>query len=234
MKLRNITPVQALALIAAAAGCGFEPIFSPLETGEQEDRIIGYRFEMAKSSTAGNQRRSSATWMLGGLGGGAVPPQSTSLTEATPLRRGDPKVSKPASAVDLAAPGEGDFIYSENGGSPMVVAVRPSNDTDDFGNDFFGNVEETPTTQIYALGDSLGSDKQERTQGSVELQELVTQALAMAELRTKENPQMAFHEATRALVVKGTVEQHEIIQQAVSAMIESRSASSSKGLNPGR
>ncbi|MEQ1852096.1 MAG: hypothetical protein ABMA01_10955 [Chthoniobacteraceae bacterium] len=49
--LRGVTPVQALALVAAAADCTFRPIFAPDEKAGQKTVIIGYRIE---SPSAGN------------------------------------------------------------------------------------------------------------------------------------------------------------------------------------
>jgi hypothetical protein len=53
MRLRGVSPAQALALIAAAAGCDLEPLFAPPEQGGPTDeagnsafalqKIIGYR-----------------------------------------------------------------------------------------------------------------------------------------------------------------------------------------------
>jgi hypothetical protein len=60
MRLRQVSPVQALALVAAAAGCSLETIFSPAEEiaesqahGGSSKRfsIIGYRIVLASDST---------------------------------------------------------------------------------------------------------------------------------------------------------------------------------------
>jgi len=62
MHLRSVSPVQALALVAAAAGCSLESIVAPAEkTGETAESaafgsskplpIIGYRIVMASDST---------------------------------------------------------------------------------------------------------------------------------------------------------------------------------------
>jgi hypothetical protein len=54
LRLRGVEPVEALALIAAAAGCKLEPIFAPKETPEAVgQRVIGYRFEMDATADAG-------------------------------------------------------------------------------------------------------------------------------------------------------------------------------------
>jgi hypothetical protein len=53
LRLRAVEPVEALALLAAAAGCKLEPIFAPKETPEAVgQRAVGYRFEMDATAAA--------------------------------------------------------------------------------------------------------------------------------------------------------------------------------------
>ncbi len=51
LRLRNVTPIQALTLIASAAGCSLEKIYSPGQ--ESESAIIGYRVVAAPAFAAG-------------------------------------------------------------------------------------------------------------------------------------------------------------------------------------
>ena len=52
LTLRRVTPVQALALVSAAAGCTFQPIFAPDEKAGQKTMIIGYRIVLPGAANA--------------------------------------------------------------------------------------------------------------------------------------------------------------------------------------
>jgi hypothetical protein len=74
--------------------------------------------------------------------------------------------------------------------------------------------------RVYALGAIFGGDEAQRHKQQDELQKLVAVALEQAELRSGNSPQLSFHAGSRALIAKATSEQHEIIQQIITAMKE--------------
>jgi PDZ domain len=85
MRLRGVSPAQALALVAAAAGCDLEPLFAPPERDGPTDeagnsdfalqKIIGYRMTLRTKygyattpSAAANAAYVSQSEELGGVG----------------------------------------------------------------------------------------------------------------------------------------------------------------------
>ncbi|MFN0126204.1 MAG: hypothetical protein ACKV19_05910 [Verrucomicrobiales bacterium] len=198
--LRDVTPVQALALVVAAAGCSFKPIMAPEETADQKPMIIGYKIELQPASgfgsTGGNPYGSSG-------GGSGTTSRTLFPTSATSRDTSIPRVR----VVDnLRAP------ESPNHGPRTAVpsadpAANPAG---------MGETDDKPFVRVYAIGFIMtGTDKETVTKVE-NVQDLIRTSLNMAKLDL--NPDLNIHQRTGALIVKATTAQHEIIEQAVNAI----------------
>jgi hypothetical protein len=206
LRLRDVSPVQALALVATAAGCTIEPILAPKEAGaptQSDDRIIGYRVSLAATP------RAVPPGMLGVVMNRAIEPSAlmSSALPGTAARRikvvdGDPASNAGPSTAPSApqsASANANGLITESQTNASAVAG--------------------PTVRVYALGGFLRGDPNQMKEKQVALQTLVEEAMERAELPTN-SLTLSFHSGTKALIVKGTAAQHEIIGQVITAMKE--------------
>lgn len=221
LRLRQVSPVQALALVAVAADCSLQAIFAPEETADQKPTIIGYRFELTKSDTAANSFQSSGSSMLGSAGEAAG--GMTGATKTSEQIHG-PRTAAGAPAPRPERPKYADMMAVGSSGppGPTVIAIRPANSSEN------GSAADPsadgPVTRIYALRGILKGDDNETVVAQKRLTELVHQSIDEAGLHSEDRPVLSLHAASKALIVKATAAQHEIIQQAIAAMKENADA----------
>ena len=216
LTLRGVNTVQALALVAAAAGCTFQPIFSPDEKAGQERLVIGYRIELQAASGSGKasdgrpmntssmNTPSSQFWSsvspFGSSGGSGVPSASTGGASIARVRVVDDKVLSGgmSSGSDRSRVPKNSF--AEPAGMPVD--------------------NNQPFVRVYAIGFIMTGTDEEKGSKMSNLQDLIGQALNQAKLDL--NPGIDFHVKTGALLSKATAAQHEIIGQVVQAMKENQ------------
>ena len=119
--LRDVTPVQGLALVAAAAGCTFKPIMAPEEKAGQEPMIIGYKIELQPSSGFG----STGGNLFGSMGVGSGTPSKTSYpTSATSRDTSIPRVRVVDDLVMSGSPTQGPRASNLSGDPVAKQAAR--------------------------------------------------------------------------------------------------------------
>jgi hypothetical protein len=190
LRMRDVSPVQALALVATAAGCTIEPILAPKEAGaptQGEDKIIGYRISVA-----------------------ATPRQVPSTLQSS---------STPATAPRKIKVMDADAGSNANSSAPPASPQNASAKTSFTDLNPNAAALAGPTVRVYALGAFLRGDSNQMKEKQVALQTLVEEAMNHAGLPT-ESLTLSFHPGTKALIVKGTAAQHEIIGQVITAMKE--------------
>ncbi len=205
-RLTGVTPVQAVALACAAAGCTLEPIYAPAEEAVLPGasgpvnlgKVIGYRIVRASASGADFFVSRTPTATVTQRGGGGVP--------------------KGGGGGDMAPGAQSPF----GGGRERLMSSpqsAPSADTTE------------RVVRVYALGSLLARSGEN---GSVEThetqkrrdqliratEELIGQTLAQANLTAAKSPDLAFNDSLRVLVAKATAAQHEIISQIIQALKE--------------
>ncbi len=219
--LRGVTPIQTLTLVASAAGCTLEPVVGVREEGDESkkqndslqksdpSRIIGYRIMLSKPAQAGSG-------MGAGMPGSATPyPWSGGevhiMDEARP---GLPSVDATEARLSLDPAA---------GASESISFVAPGGSSGRMSHDELRAIEKAATTRlvrVYGLGAALAGTGKEGTEKEGRCADLIQQAIALAELDSKPQPELSFHSELGALIVKATVAQHEIIEQAVKALKE--------------
>jgi hypothetical protein len=230
LRLRQVSPVQALALVAAAAGCKLDPIEAPdtvlsgdpaipgdpFASRPSARQIIGYRLMMTpeggmapvtrypqlhktKDSAEPNNLR----------GSGTARPSAGFGTASSGL--GPIKVVEPA--TNFPNPKQGGFAQTSG---PFTANEAPPIFPEPKGT----QAAEDSTVRIYALGAVLRGEPKEMEEKQKAVQNLVAEALERGALGGDRPPLLSFHTATRALIVKGSASQHEIIQQIIAAMKE--------------
>ncbi len=202
-RLTGVTPVQAVALACAAAGCTMEPIYAPAEEAAlpgasgpvNPGKVIGYRIVRGSAS-----------------GGDSFGSRIPNATVTQPAGGGASK----GGAGGNTAPGAASSRRNSLMPSPQSA---PSAE----------NAERV--VRVYALGALLprsgenGSVETHETQKRRDqliraTQELIGQTLAQAELNAPKSPDLSFNEGLRVLVAKATAAQHEIISQVIQALKE--------------
>jgi hypothetical protein len=220
LRLRDVTPVQALTLVAAASGCTLQPIPAPKESADSprsEDRIIGWQFMVHPSRT---QYGYTGTRSALPKPAPAKQVQESSLTVLDAKPRPEPTTI--GGAFGAAAQKSTD-IYGAG-----AVAGGMGSDDAMRGIAFIAPVAaDTPTVRIYALGSVMRGGASEMKEQEVGLQTLLAEALDHAKLGG-EAPVLSFHSASKALIVKGTAAQHDIVTQILTAMKENDSANPNK------
>lgn len=244
MRLRQVTPVQALALVAAAAGCTLQPISAPVEAvsgqplppaspfppgpgvGGDEYKIIGYRFEVVEKPVPVTRSTSASVRGSEGL------PSSDLFTAP----RKEPASVPPQRMLSIMGvnPG-GPFIVERNSAehpnpaasttTPNVsLSVTPGNISPHSA----ANAEE-PSVRVYALGTFLRGTPEEMKDKQVQLQDLIGSALNLGTTQGKDDPSLSFHTGTKTLIVKASAAQHDVISQIVTALKENEAADSAVG-----
>lgn len=211
LTLRGVTPVQALALVAAAAGCTFQPIFAPDERAGQERMIIGYRIELQAASGSGKasdgrpmNTPSSQFWSSVSPFGSSGGSSGTSASTGGLLPRVqvvDPNASRgTSSSNDRSRVPKNSF--PDQPGNPAGVPVDNNQ----------------PFVRVYGIGFIMTGREEEKGAKLKSLEDLIRRALNQAKLDL--NPGIDFHVETGALLSKATAAQQEIIEQVVQAMKE--------------
>lgn len=195
-RLTGVTPVQAVALACAAAGCKMEPIYAPDEgtsSSEAVQKVIGYRIVRASASGGDsfgiripNTTRPAGGVASKGEAGGSMAP-------VAPSSRRNSLMSSPKSASSADTTERVVRVYALGSLIPRLGEN--------------GSVE-THETQ------------KRRDQLIRATEELIGQTLAQAELNAAKSPDLSFNEGLRVLVAKATAAQHEIISQVIQALKE--------------
>ena len=113
----------------------------------------------------------------------------------------------PAPGFEPPGVPEGTFQLSGNGSSGgfSVYSVGPG----------AAPASNQPIVRVYALGVILtGLDAQASDQKQKDMELLITEALERGS-SSKEKPELSFHRATKALIVKGTPAQQDIVAQTI-------------------
>lgn len=213
LTLRAVTPVQALALVAAAAGCTFQPIFGPDEKAGQERVIIGYRIELqaGSGSDGASAGRSSMNTPASQFWSWVLPFGSSGSASGS---------SQPRPNVQVVSPNSTGGMSSGNDRSRAPRNSFP----DQPGNPAGMPVENNqPFVRVYAIGVIMTGTDAEKGAKVKNLEDLILTSLNMAKLDL--NPGLNVHEKTGALMAKATAAQHEIIEQVVQAMKENATQS---------
>lgn len=197
LTLRRVTPVQALALVAAAADCSFRPIFAPDEKAGQKVMIIGYRIEPQAASGSGKTSDGRSLNTPGSPSGSAG--ASSGSSQSRPNLQ----------VVDPNAPG---------GTLPGIARTRvPKNS---FGEPAGMPVDNNqPFVRVYAIGFIKNGTDAEVGKKMKDLEEVLAQTLIQAGLH-EANPNHNFHVRTGTFMAKATAAQHEIIEQVIKAINE--------------
>jgi hypothetical protein len=227
MRLRQVNPVQALALVSAAAGCTLQPISAPVENAghgeaappaDAEPRIIGYRIEMADKLVPAT-RNPNLSLVAPHR---AVPEYRVMKTQyaEAPVVVG----VNPAGpfVLDVAAaqttPTSASRPEPENSITPAVMLggqVQPA-----------AAKANEPSVRVYAVGAYMRGSPEEMKEKQVQLEVLIHSGLDLASVQGNGGPSMSFHAGTKTLIVKATAAQHDIISQIVTALKENEAAGS--------
>ncbi len=226
-RMAGVTPVQAVALVCAAAGCTLEPIYAPAEEAVlpgasgpvNPGKVIGYRIDRASTPGGDTMAGGYPTETVTQPGGGGV----------SKGMYGDAMVSRGGEVTQLAGGGA-----LKGGGGGNMAPVAPSSRR----NSLMSSPQSAPSAdttervvRVYALGSLLARTGEN---GSVETpetqkrrdqliratEELISQTLAQAELKAAKSPDLSFNEGLRVLIGKATAAQHEIILQIIQALKE--------------
>ena len=213
LRVRDVTPVQALSLVAVASGCTLEPIYAPIEPGNAEGgAIIGYEFRSA----------ATGTMVLNGPVDPFAPRATRTAAAPLPQAMPNPLLNTATFTADKPAP-NATLKVADDATTTSTRNEPPSNVRAYTGYTVLNTKEaplNAPIVRVYAMGPFMrGSSGDEIKEKQVSLQMLVLEAMEHAELKG-ERPVLSFHDATKALIVKGTTAQHEIIDQIISAMKE--------------
>lgn len=79
---------------------------------------------------------------------------------------------------------------------------------------------DAPIVRIYALGAILSGDEEQMREKESNFETLVSDAISLADAKASSQPKLYFHVGSRVLVAKATAKQHDIIDQAISALKE--------------
>lgn len=246
MRLTGVSPVQAVALVCAAAGCAIEPIYAPAEEAvlpgasgpANPGKVIGYRIVRESAKMSGisfaeikptQQIQSTVT---------AAKAKLQTLRET--LSANHPSVEaaemelvrllrmlEQAGSVTLphvkAITGSDSFARAD-GGLTAISGADPSagsgGDTDSTDATVKPPDADQKITRVYALRGILGEGKDYgRKQEACEV--LINEALRAAGVdKTKESPGLSFHQDSRVLLVKATAAQQDIVLQIIEALKE--------------
>jgi hypothetical protein len=211
VQLRNVTPVQALALLAAAAGCTLEPITAP-KTGTyvegEDDKVIGYRFTTTPITQITYGGKMPRTSMVPNSSARPKPGGGLMLVEnpgAAPNL-----IRVPGAEANLYGSVSRDQPVSPVAELPLAAGTPTSQPAK----------PDEPTVRVYALGAVLRGNSDEMKQKEAGVLSLIQEALERAELLSSAQPNVSFHSGSKTLIVKANSAQHEIIDQIMKALKE--------------
>lgn len=235
LRLMDVGAVDALTLIAAAAGCKLEVVESIQPSGK-ESKIIGYKFVRVATlaNAPGIMGGSSSSFAHGNAGfTAAVPPgvmtsrviapgsamgpatvafqaqgAAPGMSGATAITTVTSSSSPQAALRDL----QGQLTrFQETLGEqhPQVLAIkRQIEATERLDAEF-------PVTRVYALGDILTGDSQTRSIQMSTLSNTINDVLKQEGIA---GVQLKFHDGAKVLVIKASESAHGLISQVIEAL----------------
>lgn len=239
MRLTGVSPVQAVALACAAAGCALEPIYAPAEEAvlpgatawEKPAKAIGYRVvrDAAKMSGFG----SNAVYQLPQLASDISASEAKLQSLRQTLSANHPSVVAAENEhvrllrmQEQTGPANRPSRISSAGNpltGPAPTGTGPTDATS-------GSVKPADADQkivrVYRLGAAMveraGESPEEQKRKAIlvaETEELIGQTLGTAGLDNT-SPNLSFHRGLGVLVAKASMAQHELIEQVVKALRE--------------
>jgi hypothetical protein len=228
LKMVNVTPLDALGLVAEVAGCSLEPIYSAEQTGP---KVIGYRVVGPRAEPTPRPAASAvAAGTLSIVGTGKIEPKSGALVVARDSATGTLRLSgvntytgETNVVTGSAAPGfkAGNLVFNSN-------ETKPPSENDPSASASATALDNSkPLVRVYTLGAAIvgrpGESEEEMKRKAIlvsEIEELIRQTLDTAGLdHTSLN--LSFHRGLGVLVAKASMAQHEMIEQVVKALRES-------------
>ena len=217
-RLTGVTPVQAVALACAAAGCKMEPIFAPAEEAVLPDAEALYNAYQPIYAPAKEAALPGASGPVnpGKVIGYRIVRASASGGDSFGSRI--PNATRPAGGG--ASKGEAGGNTAPGAASSRRNSLMPSPQSAPSAE----NAERV--VRVYALGAILGGGE-----GSAEelkrryaliggACDLIARTLEIADLKADKSPEISLHSDLRVIVAKATAAQHDIILQVLQALKE--------------
>ena len=206
LDLRNVSGTEALSLIASAASCLLQPVYTPDATGSpylssipgSAQTIVGYKLQLPQSAMRGGGRGS----VRGALPGGGGDAKYTQLVQSTPDKV--PSAGSPAArngvtpqglAITEGAPGIGGVV-GFGGGGAMPGSAASNSDIQ---------------TRVYPLATI------EASTAFGEIMKTLEDLLTTAGV-AKDQVKLAFHEKTNVLILRGPAEAQAVVEQLLTAL----------------
>lgn len=218
LRIVDVGAVDALTLIAAAAGCKLEPV-QGVNPETKEARIIGYKFVQAGADGTALRNFGRA----GDTGGEtlraveSVPANFNRLGATTPLPAAN---GQPAGNLATLLAQRTKLLQTMTEHHPAVLELTRRIE-------FLEKEQANKTiTKVYAMGAVLHGNEKEL----VEKLELIKKSIFVT-LHTggmdEKNVQINYHDGTNVLVIKAPEDAQELITQLIEALREN-----AKGPNP--
>jgi len=203
LDLRNVSGTDALSLIASAASCLLQPVYTPDATGSpylssipgSAQKIVGYKLQLPQSAMRGGGRGS----VRGALAGGGGDAKYTQLVQSTPDKV--PSAGSPAARNGVTPQGpaitegaQGILGFGEGGGMPGSAGS-----TSDI------------QTRVYPLATI------EASTAFGEIMKTLEDLLTTAGV-AKDQVKLAFHEKTNVLILRGPAEAQAVVEQLLTAL----------------
>ncbi|MEP6670892.1 MAG: hypothetical protein ABJF10_17165 [Chthoniobacter sp.] len=189
--LHRVTPLQAVALAAAAADCSLEAIRGPAGAADDTPTIIGYRITRNKMPQPGSGNVSVAT----APGAASDPPGKPPGDAGHQIIR----VYAVGSLLHVLSPDQVKRAESEG----------------------FSSDDEKALMDLLTAAVENGEPNTQRLEWSWQFSARVTAAVEKGEPNTP-LPQFSMHKQSRALIVKATAAQQEIVEQVIKALKENK------------
>jgi hypothetical protein len=207
---RNVSGIEALSLIASAASCLLQPVYTPDATGSpylssipgSAQTIVGYKLQLPQSALRGGGRGS----VRGALPGGGGDAKYNQLVQSTPdkvpsagssaARNGvTPQGPAITPAINQGAPGIGGVVgFGGGGGMPGSAASN-------------SDIQ----TRVYPLATI------EASTAFGEIMKTLEDLLTTAGV-AKDQVKLAFHEKTNVLILRGPAEAQAVVEQLLTAL----------------
>jgi hypothetical protein len=81
-----------------------------------------------------------------------------------------------------------------------------------------------PFVRVYALGSLLRGSEEEAKAKQLDIQQLIAESLNHVEVANKEARVLSFHARSGTLIVKATLNEHELVEQVINALKENQTA----------
>lgn len=230
LSLYNRSPLDALALVAAAAGCRMEPIPSLPESSEDSkkpQKVVGYYVTVASRPVDRPVQETKP-----------IAPNSAGFITITPEQALPPSVTPlPPPLVKVVEPLVDTFTFTNVEARPPAFAANtlPAQSPGSVVNAdsaVMGGMPPAPAptgplVRIYPIGFFIKGDENPDQLGKKQmaLEQVIAEALQHAKLDDKDGPLLSLHEATKILIVKASAAQHEIVQQIITSLKENEQAS---------